>query len=122
MSYLSIVNLKLIGAISSEKESGDFFDEVSDELKEAVSEVLEKHNLKVLSSEMISHPIKSQNFAKCSSCSHWLVNRDQVEERKDIDDSIKNGVKHEEKFLCSDCLPDDHPWNWSNVHSVKSVR
>ena len=115
MSYLSIINLKLIGELPDEKEDGDFFERISDELSHAVSSILKEHGLSVISTEMMSHPIQNNNFAQCALCSSWFINRDQELDREDVDNAIKDGVIYDNEPLCCDCLPEGHRWHWSNI-------
>ena len=115
MSYLSIINLKLIGELSNEMIDEDGFDQITDDLQEAVQAVLKKYDLEILAKEMMSHDLSIQNFSKCSSCSSWLINRTKENDRDNVDDNIKDGGEFESKILCCDCLPNNHKWHWQNI-------
>tara|TARA_R110001599_G_scaffold90762_1_gene238778 strand:+ start:461 stop:805 length:345 start_codon:yes stop_codon:yes gene_type:complete len=114
MSFLSIFKLKLIKE-SSDEEEESLFEDLSDEVKSAVNEVLSRHGLEVLGTEMTSHPISQKNYGQCDQCTAWVVNRDKESEREGVDDEIKDGAVIKSKLLCCDCLPQSHQWHWSNT-------
>lgn len=116
MSYLSVITLKAIGRLSREfVDDDDAYEQITGELEDAISGVLKKYDLELLSLEMMSHDLKEQHFTRCENCSSWMINRSKEKDRDDVDDGIKDGGEYQSRLLCEDCLPEGHPWSWKRI-------
>lgn len=115
MSFLSIINMKLIGELPAELVEGKGFDSLANDLQQSIQNVLNKYSLSIIENEIVSHDLSIEHFTQCSSCSSWLIDRTVEEDREDVDDCIKNGAQADNQILCCDCLPKDNTWAWQHI-------
>ncbi len=114
MSFISVINMKLIGELPSALVEEEGFNKITDELQGAMEDILKKYNMTVIEQEMVSHDLTKEHFSKCSQCSSWLIDRTLEEDREDVDPCIKNGAEFDNAILCCDCLPENNTWSWQH--------
>ncbi|HYF62742.1 MAG TPA: hypothetical protein VD886_07995 [Herpetosiphonaceae bacterium] len=56
--------------------------------------------------EYLDDPVRASNSGRCAACGMWTTDC----ERPDRVIGLTPGARVDERLLCDDCLPPEHPW------------
>ena len=115
MDYIAISSINCVAEISENDFSDDTYLEKLETLRDDISCLLEKHNIKIESIESTFLNTKKYSIHKCSKCLHLMIDRGTNPVKAEVEslvaEVIYDGAKIHDDFLCEDCLPSEHRWS-----------